>query len=154
MRKAQLVLLTVVPVIVGWLINVLIMVPVVGMLVFYVLPFGVLLFWFWLGKQYAKSGWNFVVSVIISSAAGLISLALYNWQFLFETDETRNIFLAGLSQLYSAATPSYLFGWLANMFESQPNYIGRASFLAIQVIAVVLLFVVFVCGYVKGKKEC
>lgn len=153
MKKPQLVLLTLVPIIVGWLINILILIPVVGMLLFYVLPFGVLLFWFWLGKQYAKTDWNLVVSMIISSALGIISLALYIWQFLFETDETRNIFLAGLSQMYSAATPSYLFGWFAIMFETQSHYIGRASFLAMQVIAVVLLLIIFICGFIKGKKE-
>ena len=153
MRKSQLVLLTLVPIIAGWLINALLLVPVVGMLMFYVFPFCVLLFWFWLGKQYARSGWNLVVSVIISSASGLISLALYIWQFLFETDETRNFFLAGLSQMYSASAPGYLFGWLARMFESQPHHIGRGAFLAMQVITVVLFMIVFICGYIKGKKE-
>ena len=153
MKKTKLVLLTLVPVVIGWLINRLIMTPIIGMLLFYVLPLGVMIFWFWLGKQYAKTDWSFVVSIIISSTTGLISLALYIWQFLFETDGTRDIFIAGLSQMYSAATPIYLFGWLANLFEAQPNYIGRATFLAVQVISVVILLVVFICGYIKGKKR-
>ena len=46
MKKTKLVLLTLVSIVVGWLINRLIMTPVIGMLLFYVLPLGVLIFWF------------------------------------------------------------------------------------------------------------
>ena len=153
MKKSQLVLLTLVPIVVGWLINAAIIIPVIGSLMFYVLPYAVLVFWFWLGKQYAKCDWNFLISIVVSSATGIISLVLYIWQFLFETDETRSLFIAGLSQMYCASTPSHLFGRLANLFESQPHYIGRASFLALQVISVVLMLVIFICGYIKGRKE-
>lgn len=153
MKKSQLVLLTLVPIPVGWLINVLLGLPVIGMASFYVLPFAVLVFWFWLGKQFAKTDWSLAVSMVISSTPGLVSLALYIWQFLFETDETRNIFLALLSQMYGAAVPGYLFGWLARLFESQPHYIGRNSFIALQVIPIVMLLAVFICGYVKEKKD-
>ncbi len=150
--KKLLVLLTFVPIAAGWLINLTIGIPLIGLFMFYLLPFAVLFFWFWLGEQFAQTDWGFFPSVIIGSATGLISLVLYIWQFLFETEETRNLFIAGLSQMYSASIPGYLFGWLARLFESQPHYIGRTSFLALQVIAVILMMVIFVCGYINGKK--
>lgn len=153
MKKSYLALLTLIPIVVGWLVNLVITIPVVGVPLFWGLPLAMLFFWFWLGKQFAGTDWSFLQSMAIGNAAGLISLALYIWQFVFETDETRNLFLAGLSQMYGAAAPTYFFGWLARMFESEPNTIGRASFLAIQVIALVLLLAVFLCGYLWQKKE-
>lgn len=151
MKKLHLVLLTLVPILAGWFINLTIAVPVVGTLIFYLLPLAVLYFWFRLGEQYAGSGWNFCQSLAISNAAGIISLILYIWQFLLESDETRIFFISGLSQMYGAAAPVYLFGWLARMFESQPNYIGRNTFLAVQVIAAALFCIVFTCGYIRRK---
>ena len=108
MKKSELVLLTFVPVLVGYLINAAFFIPVIGTLLFYILPIVVLAFWFWLGSQYSKTDWGMVPSILIGSATGVLSLALYLWQFLGQSDETRNMNLAVLSQMYSAATPGYL----------------------------------------------
>ena len=66
--------------------------------------------------------------------------------------------IAVFSQMFSAATPIYLFGGIARLFESQPNYAGRATMMAMQVIAVVVMILVFTFGYIwkkrKAKKSC
>jgi len=80
-------------------------------------------------------------------------LILYLWQFLWQSDEARNMVLAVVSQMYSAATPMYLFIRLALLFESQPNYMGRATMVAIQVIAVILMIFIFTGGYIWGRKH-
>lgn len=54
MKKSVLFLLTLVPVVVGYLVNVLIMIPVIGMAGFYLLPLVTTAFWIYLGKQYAR----------------------------------------------------------------------------------------------------
>ena len=153
MKKCGLMLLTFVPILVGYLINRTLFVPVVGILLFYVLPLCVLVFWFCLGSQYSKTDWNVIPSVLIGNAVGILSLALYFWQFLWQSDETRNMVLAELSQMFSAAVPSYLVARLAVLFESQPNYVGRMTMTAMQVISFVLMTAIFTGGYFWGKKH-
>lgn len=151
MKKSVLISLSLVPIIVGYLVNALLMVPVLGMACFYLLPLLTTVFWFYLGKQYAAR-WRFVPAVLIAHAVGVCSLLIYLWQFLLETDETRNPALAGFSQMFSASTP-YLLGRLAILFESQPNYIGSATMTAMQVIALVYMVIVFCVGFYLGKRE-
>ena len=152
MKKTTLILLLFVPIIAGYVVNILIMVPVLGMLLFYALPWFTTVFWYRLGRSYIRHGWKPLSAVALSTAPGVISLLLYLWQFLLETDETRSMFLAGLSQMFSASTPLYLFGGLARLFESQPNYAGRASLVALQVIALVYMIAVFAAGVIREKR--
>ena len=153
MKKRVLLLLTLVPIAVGYLVNHTLAIPGLGSLLFRVLPLLTLVFWFYLGSRYAETNWRPVQAILIGSATGILSLLLYLWQFLWETDETRNVALAVLSQMYSAATPAYLFGRIAILFESQPNYVGQATMTALQVIAVVLMLAVFTCGYLWGRRR-
>lgn len=152
MKKTPLILLIFVPIIAGYVVNILIMVPVLGMLLFYVLPWFVTVFWYRLGRSYIRHGWKPFPAIAIANVPGAASLLLYLWQFLLETDETRSMLLAGLSQMFSASTPLYLFGRLARLFESQPNYAGRASMVALQVIAVVYMAAVFTAGVIREKR--
>ena len=39
------------------------------------------------------------------------------------------------------------------LFEAQPNYIGEATALALQGIAVLYMIVIFGCGYAWGKRN-
>jgi len=153
MKKSILIFLTFVPLIVGYVINITLTIPGIGMVIFYVVPLAVLVFWFYLGSLYSKATWKAIPSVLIGSATGILSLILYLWQFLGQNSETRNMALAGISQLYSAATPIYLFGKFAMLFESQPNYIGQTTMVAVQVIAVILMFVIFTAGYFWGRRH-
>ncbi len=152
MKKSVLLLSTLVPVVVGYLVNVLIMVPVIGMASFYLLPLVTTVFWLYMGKQYARR-WKAVPAVLIAHTVGFCSLLVFLWQFLLETDETRNLTLAVFSQMFSASTPLYLFGGIARFFESQPNYAGRAAIVAMQVIALVYMMIVFCIGIYMEKRK-
>ena len=152
MKKSVLISLSLVPVIIGYLINALLMVPALGTACFYLLPLLTTAFWFYLGKEYADR-WKFVPAVLIAHTVGICSLLIYLWQFLLETDETRNMALAGFSQMFSASTPLYLFGWLARLAESQPNHIGSATMAALQGIALIYMMIVFCIGFYLGKRE-
>jgi len=103
------------------------------MIMYYVVPLGVSGFWFYLGGLYSKTTWKCIPAVLIGSATGILSLILYLWQFLVLNSETRNMTLAVISQMYSVATPLYLFAKLATLFESQPNYVGQTTMVAMQV---------------------
>ncbi len=134
------------------IVNVLIMVPVIGMAGFYLLPLLTTAFWFYLGKQFARK-WKPVPAVLIAHTVGICSLLVYLWQFLLETDETRSWTLAGFSQMFSASTPLYLFGRIARLVEHRPNYAGRATMVAMQVIALVYMTIVFCIGIYWEKKR-
>ena len=134
------------------IVNVLIMVPVIGIAGFYLLPLLTTAFWFYLGKQFARK-WKPVPAVLIAHTVGICSLLVYLWQFLLETDETRSLTLAGFSQMFSASTPLYLFGRIARLVERQPNYAGRATMVAMQVIALVYMTIVFCIGIYWEKKR-
>ena len=154
MKRSVLILLTFVPIAVGWPINVLFLVPPIGMIAFYILPLLVLAFWFYLGRQYANTAWNAISSILIGNAVGIVSVALYVWQFIFETDETRNLSVAAFSQMFTAGTPMYLWGGIARLFETQPNYAGRTAMTALQVISLLVMMLVFAVGYCWQKKKC
>ena len=152
MKKSVLILLSLIPVVVGWLVNILIMVPVIGMAGFYLLPMLTTVFWFFLGKQYARK-WKAMPAVLIAHTVGICSLLIYLWQFLLETDVTRNLTLAAFSQMFSASAPLYLIGKIAVFFESQPDYVGSASMVAMQVIGLVYMVIVFSVGVYLEKKR-
>ena len=152
MKKTILIASSLVPVIVGYLVNYLITVPEIGMKAFFLLPLLTSVFWFYLGKQYARR-WKPAPAILIAHAVGICSLLIYLWQFLLETDQTRNILLAGFSQMFSASTPLYLFGGIARLVESQPNYAGKATMVALQVIALIYMILVFSAGLHSEKKR-
>ncbi len=92
-------------------------------------------------------------SLLIGNATGLLSLVVYVWQRVLLLEENVNLFLVAASQMFSAAAPTYLFGRLAMLFESQPNFIGEATALALQVIAVLYMIVVFGLSYAWEKRK-
>ncbi len=151
MKKSILLLLTLVPVLVGYLINLSAMLPVLGQLIYALLPLPTLVFWFWLGWQYAKTDWTALQALLFGSATGWISLALYVWQFWLCSDQTRNVTLAGLSQMYTAAAPGWLLGRLAVRFEPVPGEIGPVSLLALQLLSLAFLILVFAVGFASGR---
>ena len=153
MKKRNLLLLTLVPVAVGYLVNDLIAVPVIGSVSFFALPLLATAFWFYLGRQYARSKWKTLPAILAAHAVGITSLVVYLWQFLIETDQTRNLSLAAFSQMFSASTPMYLFGGLARLFESQPDYSGRATFVAMQVIALLYMMAIFGAAMYSEKRK-
>lgn len=152
MKKLVLVLLTFVPVIVGYIINHFILLPVIGMVFYRVLPLLTTVFWFYLGRQYVRSTWKTIPAILIGNATGIFSLLIFIWQYLFETSETMNISLAFVSQLFSVSVPTYLFARLAILFESQPNYAGTATHVALQVMSIVYMIAVFGVGIFWEKK--
>ena len=151
MKKCVLVLLTFAPILVGYIVNCTILLPGIGVLLYYALPLLTTVFWFWLGMQFARSAWKTIPAILIGNATGIVSILVYLWQFVLETDETRNMILAGVSQMFASSAPSFWFGRIALLFESKPNTIGMASMVALQVISVVYMIAVFSAGFIWEK---
>ena len=105
-----------------------------------------------MGRQFEKSTFKTIPAILIGNATGIISLLIYLWQFLLVTSENRNAFLAGFSQMYNASVPGYLFGGIARLFETEPNYVGIRTFVALHVICEIYMIIVFVIGMMVEKK--
>ena len=155
-KKWFLVLLTFVPVPVGYLTNLLVanyMDSFLGRFSYYILPLFELIFWFWLGFRFSRTTWGFGQSMLIGSLSGILSFALYMWQFWRCSDAGRNMFLAALSQDYLCSTPMYLFMKIAALFDSDPNTIDEYDKLYLYIISFVIMTMIFVLGYWWGKKN-
>ena len=145
MKKSKLILLTIVPLIMTRLFNFLLLVPVLGTLSFYVAPLVTTVFWYWLGKQYARGPWKPVPAILIAHAIGICSLLVYLWQFVLQTSETRNAVLASFSQAFASSAPLYLVAPVAGLLP-WPQ-------LAMQVIGLVYMILVFCIGmYVERHR--
>ena len=151
MKKYILVLLTIVPIIAGYILNLIILIPGIGTLLYYVLPLLTTVFWVWIGIQYARSSKKTIPAILIGNATGVGSLLVYLWQHFLKTDETRNMALTGFSQMYGASAISPWMARLALLFESEPNTIGMSSVVALQVISVVYMMAVFLAGFLWEK---
>lgn len=151
MKKLLLPLSALVPVLVGYLVNHTLALGGVGTAIFMTAPLLTTAFWAFLGWQYAQAGWRLFPAVLTANSLGILSLGVYLWQFLARTDETRDLMLAGASQMFCAATPTWLLARIAILFESQPNFVGRASMTALQVVGLLYMIAVFACGYAAKR---
>lgn len=101
-------------------------------------------FWFWVGLKLSCIGGNKVKRFFIGNSAWLISFLLYLWQFVLLNDESRNMFLALISQYYmlpfiwSATKLSLLF---TDVIDGTP----------ITIIAYLSMLLVFTIGFIVGK---
>lgn len=143
MRKGILILLTLVPIIAGYILNLTLLIPVIGMILYYLIPFLTMGFWLYLGKLYSETTWHIVPALLIGNAAGILSLLLYVWQFFWHSGDTRTLFLAALSQMFAASGPTFLTAKIAILFEPQANVFGQTTITAINIIGVGLMVLIF-----------
>ena len=153
MKKRVLVLLTFVPIIVGYIVNRTILLPGIGVLLYYVLPLLTTVFWFWLGKQFAHTTWKTIPAILVGNATGIVSMLVYLWQCFLTIDETNNIALTVASQMFSASAPGFLLARFAFLFESVPNTVGMASAVALQCLSVVYMIAVFCVAFFVERNK-
>jgi len=150
MNKKVLVLLTLVPILTGYLLNISILIPGLGTLLFYLIPCATLIFWFYLGNRYSRTNWNILQATVLGNCIGFISFLLYLWQFYFRNDENRSLFISGISQLFVSGI-SLFTAKFAQLFESQVNTITQTSYTTMQILGLLLMVIIFMIGYVFGK---
>jgi hypothetical protein len=150
--KVRLAAAALVPVILGYILNMTLIVPFVGSIVYYILPLLTLVLWFWIGSKYGQTNWNILQSILIGNLVGFISLGLYLWQFTVLNDDKRDLFIAGFSQMFTACTNIFTVR-IAILFEAEQNAITQTSATALQYLGLILMVVVFAFGYVYGKRK-
>jgi hypothetical protein len=149
MKKTNLLLMVLSPILIGLLFNnFLLFIP----LVIYAAPFLMIAYWFWVGTKFTENIMNPIKAIVVANAIGIMSLALYYWQFIIVADKERNLILAGFSQMFTAPL-SYLTARSGVIFEQTPNEITQVTFLAMQVTGLILMIIVFSSGYFFKKNN-
>jgi len=136
--------LALVPSMVGCIVNRLILIPGIGTILFSIQGPAVVVFCVWLGIHCARSSYRFSSALPLTQWPSAVCLLLYLWQFHICSDESRNLFLAGLSQMPGAP----LFVYAAKLVAPFSNHSwGPPETLATTAISLAMLAVLFSCGY-------
>ncbi|QUG41915.1 hypothetical protein KD050_01015 [Psychrobacillus sp. INOP01] len=115
----------------------LIMPPFLTQLVFAV-------FWFWVGMRFSCLSGNKLNSFFTGNSIWLLSFLIYLWQFVLLDDESRNLFLAGISQYYTLS-----FIWSSVKFSLLFTDIIHG--ITITIISYLSMLLVFTIGFFVGK---
>lgn len=128
-----------IPFIYGLLSNnfVMIIPPLLSQIIFAV-------FWFWVGKRLSKLGENNIKSFIIGNSIWLLSFLLYLWQFVLLNDESRNMFLALISQHYMLS-----FIWSGTKLTLLFSNVLHGT--TITIVSYLSMLLVFTLGFIVGK---
>ncbi|SDJ08938.1 hypothetical protein SAMN04490247_0666 [Salimicrobium halophilum] len=111
--------------------------PLLSQLVFTV-------FWFWVGMKTPHLRGNNIKNFIIGNSIWLLSFALYLWQFVLLNDESRNMFLALISQYYM-----HSFLWSGTRLTLW--FSGGLYGTTITIISYLSMLLVFSLGFLVGK---
>ena len=128
-----------IPFVYGFLSNtfMLIIPPLLSQLIFAV-------FWFWVGMKFFCLSGNKVKNFFIGNSIWLLSFLLYLWQFALLDDESRNMFLAGISQYY--VLPFIWSGVKLSLL-----FTDTIHGITITIISFLSMLLVFMVGFIVGK---
>lgn len=103
-------------------------------------------FWFWVGLSLSNWSGNKMKDFILGNSIWLLSFLLYIWQFVLLNDESRNMFLALISQYYMLP-----FIWSGTTLSlSFSDVLDGTSITIISYLAMLFVFTLgFIVGVVK-----
>jgi len=151
MKKSVLVLLTLVPLIIGYVATIMAIHPIKSN-VYYLLIFFSTVFWFWLGIQYAHSNWKPIMSVLVAHLVFICSILIY-WQ-QWQSSIMFNPSWVSFSKLFTASTPIvFISEKIAVLCELKPLVVMKMErHIGLQILALVYMVIVFSFGLYLGKK--
>lgn len=141
-KKYKKIIFVLIPLLLSFIINsfILLLLPIYSLLI-WPLCIGFIVYWFWVGKQFAKVKFNKILGFILGNSLWGISFALYIWQFVILDDSSRNMLLAVLSQYYNLFTTP-LATRIITLFS---NVINSTE---ITVLSYVLMIIIFSLGFI------
>lgn len=113
--------------------------PLLSQVVFAVL-------WFWIGLISSRISGNNIKNFIIGNSIWLVSFLLYLWKFLLLNDESRNMFLAIISQNYM-----HSFIWSGREVTLLFSDVLHGT--TITIISYLSMLLVFSLGFLTGKLQ-
>ena len=152
MKKSVLILLTFVPLVIGYVASIIAMYPTKS-IVYYLLIFFSTVFWFCLGMLYTRSNWKPIMSVLVAHLVFICSILIY-WR-QWQSSIMFNPSWVNLSSLFTASTPIVLIARkIAIFFEMKPYEVLRMErHIVLHIVALVYMIVVFCLGLFIGKKR-
>lgn len=101
LKKNRKLIYILLPLLAGMMFSkwILFLLPIYNIII-WPLTLGFVVYWFWVGRQFAHTKMNKCLSFLGGNSLWGISLGLYIWQFVFVDDSSRSMFWAGLSQQY------------------------------------------------------
>ncbi len=146
MNKTKLILIATSPILIGYMLNfILRFIP----FLIYMAPFLMLAYWFWAGMNFAKIIKNPVIAISLANSIGIISVLLYYWQFVILQASERSLAIASFSQMFT--TPLDYVTALSQLLFEASNEITQVTTLTMQTFEIVLMIIVFSCGYFYMK---
>lgn len=152
MNKMKFVFLAFSPILLGYIFNVVILLPIMSNFLSWIFPFIQLIYWFWVGKKFSLHIDKPANAILLGNIFGIISLLVYFWQFVTLTDVNRNLWLAGFSQMFSCSLSGLSFK-IVILLNLNSGAITQALVNSIQVTGLVLMISVFSIGYIYGRKQ-
>jgi len=117
----------------------------------YIVPVGLLLFWGWVGRLFAKLKYSLGYSVFAIHIFGLLSLFVSSWQYIsLMLDDHQFLWFTAWSVMYFSPLTVFT-ARLAAMFEPEPNVYRTLAGMWIYIIGLALYVVVFLIGFTIGK---
>ncbi|NMO97193.1 hypothetical protein [Paenibacillus lemnae] len=142
-KRNKLTWIVLAPLFGGWLFNIMMLqVPASGFLI-WTINIGFAIFWFWAGRQFAQMNRSKPQSFLMGNLLWILSFGLFVWQFVFINDESRNLVLALLSQLYVVLMVAI--GARFYMLIFSPSVIDSTE---ITILTYILVLVVFAAGFI------
>ncbi len=153
MKKSKKILLIISPIIIGMVFNYLILVPGLISILIYGGPIFFIIYWVWVAGLFQGHMKSPIKATLLANSGGIISLLIYIWQLILVSDDKRSLFLAGLSQDFSAPL-SFLTVKIGMQFEKNPIEGTMITIFASQVAGLVIMMIVFYLGYsIKKRNE-
>ncbi len=153
-ESIMLCLLAVSPILIGYLFNVMLYIPVIGDIWMYAGPFTLLLFWGWVGSVYMarfKSIWK---AVLLGNIIGILCFVVFAAIVSSGVQSEFTYLLTVIAQMYTLPL-SFLTMWLAVITEGAYD-LAEASTSAVMLVqgaGVVLMVVAFTVGSIMAKKK-
>ena len=152
MKRIYLLLFAISPMVIGYSVNLMALLPGIGILLLYIASIILLIYWFWVGSKFADAVSSPLLAVMGGNFFGILSLFIYYWQFVILDDHSRSMFWAGISQTFT--TPLSIFtARIVVFFDKSPNTISQTSITYMYVIGTLIMMAVFTIGYTVGKKK-
>ncbi|HAG44344.1 MAG TPA: hypothetical protein DCL31_14735 [Clostridium sp.] len=146
-NKSKYILIILIPLIIGIIINRVNFILQIYSTVPWIFVIAFIIFWFWVGKVFAKANHNRVKSFLIGSSLWAISFLFYLWQFVLVNDANKNFIIAGISE-------NYMILIVPIATKIMMMFTDIIDGTIISIVSYILMFIIFSIGFIyESLKE-
>ena len=155
-ENGMLFLLAISPIVIGFFYYMMVQVPVIGMVWMYVAPFTVLYYWGWVATVFRSRFKGFLKTMVWMNGLGLITLALYIWQFGLLKEGEQISVLAVLSQLYTVSL-GFITTWIGIVLDGstsiETEIMSIGASIVTELVSILLMIGAAVIGYFVAENQ-